>query len=418
MGIQSGLMWNAIYSPEEVGPFYPVSRSFGNTKDSNNVDFGFVLFNWDTIFASYLLSLDSLDLAISNLIQVIKAKTVHGFVPNCKWAGRDNSGYLFSTTDRTETPIGSMVLYQIYKKYGNNVLWLIELLFNDLYDWLNWFWRRRRCKPKYLICLGSDPNKPPSDTYNNMQAARYEGLDNSPMYDGNLFNKTTHHMMLYDIGMNAMYINELKRLIILGKVINVSSEILNTLNERYIFMVNVSFTELWNDKMNIFVNKFSQNDSFYVHISPTSFYPLLSGEPTIEQAEIMVNNYLLSSDGFCISLTFPINQSNDCYYGLPSISHNDPAFNSQNYWRGLTWGPMSQIVWWGLDEYINKSEIIKNAQNALTNQMNQMMLNIWNNKRHICENYSPGKSHTDCTGDHFYHWGGLTGFLSLIHEYY
>ena len=120
----------------------------------------------------------------------------------------------------------------------------------------------------------------------------------------------------------------------------------------------------------------------------------------------------------CILFTFSENRTSDCYYGLPSIAKSDPVFASQNYWRGLTWGPMAQLVWWSLDEYVDKSTIVKNGQLALEKQMNAMMLHIYYNNRHICENYSPGNKSQDCTGDHYYHWGGLTGFLSLIHDYY
>jgi hypothetical protein len=49
------------------------------------------------------------------------------------------------------------------------------------YDWIMWFFRERREPPLGLICLGSTPGLPTTDTPN-MQAARYEsGLDNSPM---------------------------------------------------------------------------------------------------------------------------------------------------------------------------------------------------------------------------------------------
>ena len=51
-------------------------------------------------------------------------------------------------------------LYKMYEKYGDDIEWLIEFLFDDLYDWTRWFWRRRRCAPANLICLGSDPNVP------------------------------------------------------------------------------------------------------------------------------------------------------------------------------------------------------------------------------------------------------------------
>lgn len=41
-----------------------------------------VLFDWDNLFLAYMASLIDRDLAYSNAIQIIKAKTVAGFVPN------------------------------------------------------------------------------------------------------------------------------------------------------------------------------------------------------------------------------------------------------------------------------------------------------------------------------------------------
>ena len=72
------------------------------------------------------------------------------------------------------------VLSEMHAKFGDD--WVVALLYEDCYDWLDWFWRKRRQPPLNLIALGSDPF-PNTDTSNTMQAARYEsGLDNSPMY--------------------------------------------------------------------------------------------------------------------------------------------------------------------------------------------------------------------------------------------
>jgi putative isomerase len=101
--------------------------------------------------------------------------------------------------DRTEPPIGSKVLHETFKRWQEP--WIVELLFDDCYDWTQWFFRRREDAPLGLIVLGSDKIADTSDTPN-MQAARYEsGLDNSPMYDGNFFSYNTTlqsgHMHLY-----------------------------------------------------------------------------------------------------------------------------------------------------------------------------------------------------------------------------
>eukprot|EP00039_Didymoeca_costata_P002666 m.61815 g.61815 ORF g.61815 m.61815 type:complete len:83 (-) comp11450_c0_seq1:48-296(-) len=59
---------------------------------------------------------------------------------------------------------------------------------------------------------------------------------------------------------------------------------------------------------------------------------------------------------------------------------------------------------------------------ALCKQMTAMMLNEWERNRHICENFYPNNTknavHTDCSGTKFYHWGALTGMISLVEEGY
>ncbi len=62
-------------------------------------------------------------------------------------------------------------------------------------------------------------------------------------------------MELYDVGMTGMFINELQKLMVLGKAINVSSDVISTLNKRYTFMVNATLNELWDDSNGIFVKR-------------------------------------------------------------------------------------------------------------------------------------------------------------------
>eukprot|EP00484_Ammonia_sp_Unknown_P027193 CAMPEP_0197053544 /NCGR_PEP_ID=MMETSP1384-20130603/27796_1 /TAXON_ID=29189 /ORGANISM="Ammonia sp." /LENGTH=144 /DNA_ID=CAMNT_0042486459 /DNA_START=144 /DNA_END=578 /DNA_ORIENTATION=+ len=142
---------------------------------------------------------------------------------------------------------------------------------------------------------------------------------------------------------------------------------------------------------------------------------------TLSQIEYIIETYLLSANYFCINPSFPANQSDDCYWGLPSISKNDPAYQAQGYWRGYTWGPMAQLTYWSLDEcrkLYPQSTTIQTAMKALEKQMRLMMMNQWHLHHHICENFSPMIYDTECTGDEFYYWGALTGFLSFIQPYY
>ena len=78
--------------------------------------------------------------------QVIKSKSAAGFVPNYA-AGLSRSD------DRSEPPIGAKVLLELYKKWQDQ--WIVELLFEDLLDWSDWFVRRRLLPPLGLVALGS-----------------------------------------------------------------------------------------------------------------------------------------------------------------------------------------------------------------------------------------------------------------------
>lgn len=46
------------------------------------------------------------------------------------------------------------MLQAIYSKYGEQ--WLVDVLYDDLYDWLDFMWNHRREQPLGLICLGSE----------------------------------------------------------------------------------------------------------------------------------------------------------------------------------------------------------------------------------------------------------------------
>ena len=106
---QAAAMWNVVYNPIEYGPFAPPAP-WDFVTGGRDPDFGYTLFDWDNIFGSYLLGIDGAakEIAYSCLIQIIKAKTTAGFVPNAN-----------TVSDRTEPPIGSKVLLELFRKHGD-----------------------------------------------------------------------------------------------------------------------------------------------------------------------------------------------------------------------------------------------------------------------------------------------------------
>jgi hypothetical protein len=165
--MQTIMGWNTIYTPYE-GVVTPVSRGW---------DFGsaYVIFHWDNELASYMMSIDAVskDIAYSNLIQIVQARTLEGLIPN--YASGTRKSY-----DRTEPQLGSFVLARIFEKW--NETWIVELLLDSLVGAHNWTWNERRGfgalapkpnEPTNLVVLGTDLTNPAGDwATNTMQGAR------------------------------------------------------------------------------------------------------------------------------------------------------------------------------------------------------------------------------------------------------
>ena len=159
-----------------------------------------------------------------------------------------------------------------------------------------------------------------------------------------------------------------------------------------------------------------------------SLQPFDEKRRSVEQAEEMVTRWLSNRTRFCVSADFPFANSSaggngniSCYYGMPSISADDPSYcNGKDghcgYWRGHTWGPLNTLTWWALSHpKYEQSAIVTSARKSLAKQAKAMLLSVWQVSRHVCENYAPYKQLVPaCTGDPFYHWGGLNALLSLL----
>lgn len=291
-----------------------------------------------------------MEIAYSNLFQVVKSKTAAGFIPNWSTGG-------LKSQDRTEPPVGARILLELYEKFHDK--WIVEALWDDLMDWNDWFMENRVLEPTGLIALGSHyeslhtHTKPPSNS-NTMWAARLEsGLDNSPMYDGNIFDASTHLMNMSDVGMSALVCQETYSLAKLADAIGKDPSIGRHLRERGDRLLLPILSHLWDGQRRIFANHYhlKTNRTAVQHITPTSFYPFLFSDTTVWNEWIhepqphviddVVQSWLLNSSRFCVSHNgdFEGNDPDACYWGLPSVSADDATFMEGNfhYWRGLTW---------------------------------------------------------------------------------
>lgn len=387
--VESAVGWDTIFDPIHRRVITPVSRSW-------NVGWGgFVLFEWDTFFAAQLAGLFDRDLAYANIIEALNEATPSGFVPNY------SGGRGVKSLDRSEPPVGALVVSDIYRRFHDR--WLLEATFQRLLRWNRW-WNDHRELDGYLV-WGSDPANPEYDrtdgAVNTLQGAKYEsGLDNSPMYDGAVFDPETHKMQLADVGLMSLYITDCNALAGIADILNRTAEAteLRVRADRY----GRKLATLWSPEHHLYLNKNLATGLPSLRLSPTNFYPLLSGLPTKEQAEQMVREHLLNPAEF------------GGEWIAPSTPRNDPAFHEQFYWRGRIWGPMNFLLYLGLRNYP-----LPEARAEFARKSETLLLKEWKERGHIHENYNAitGEGDDVTSSDPFYSWGALLGGIAILdHE--
>lgn len=386
--MQTILAWNTVYDAPNHRTITPVSRNWSKGWG------GFVLFDWDTYFASYMLSLFNKDLAYANAVEITKAITPGGFIPNYQ------APFGKTSWDRSQPPIGSTVILAIYKKYREK--WFLKEVYPELLTWNRW-WPENRSINGYLA-WGSDdvPDSLNTIGKHSLQAAKFEsGLDNSPMYDGIPFNPHTNTMELADVGLMSMYIMDCRSLAEIAGILDKKADA-DELNKRASFYT-AKLAALWDEKSGIFLNKRLDNGRFSHRLSPTNFYPMLAKACTSEQAGRMIKEHYFNPREFYGK------------YVMPSIARDDSAFKDNSYWRGRIWGPMNFLVYLGMRNYD-----LKAARADLINKSEALFMKNWKATGGVYENYNAvdGRGDDVRNSDGFYHWGALLVFMKFMEEGY
>ncbi len=391
--MQTILAWNTIYDAANERAICPVSRNW------NKKWGGFVLFDWDTYFASYMLSLFNKDLAYANAIEITKAITPAGFIPNFQ-APNGNSSW-----DRSQPPIGSLVILQIYNRYHDK--WFLEEAYNELLSWNRWWEKNRDIDGFHAWGSDETPDSlakyrlDPEGAHELLGAKLESGLDNSPMYDDVVFNSKKNVMELADVGLMSFYIADCRALAVISKILDKKKETAEI--ERRGKKYQKKLADLWDEETGIFLNKNLATGEFSHRLSPTNFYPMLANACSQKQAETMMEKHYFNSNEFYGE------------YVMPSIARNDMAFSDNAYWRGRIWAPMNFLVYLGMCNYD-----LPGAKKDLIEKSNALLMKSWKKDKSIYENYNciTGEGDDGSSSDGFYHWGALLSFMSFIEEGY
>lgn len=387
--MQACLAWNVIYEPLYDRIVVPVSRRWSVRR------LGYVVFCWDTFFAAHMLASDDGDLAIACALEAFREMVDDTYVPN------NTQGSGRRSWDRSQPPVGSLMVREVYRLHPRR--WFLDAAFPPLLRW-NRFWDRARKNGQGLLSWGSNPAAPrvgdPLETRqpNTLLGAVLEsGLDNSPMYDGVPFDPVTHRMALSDVGLNALYVADCRALAEIAEAIGKEREAEELRGRAE--MYDAGLQDLFSNASGIFLNRRTDTGAADERLSPTSFYPLLSGTATPEQAERMVKEHLANPKEFWGE------------WVIPSTPRSEEAYADNDYWRGRIWGPMNFLVYLGLRRYD-----LPEIRHALAERSAALLLKEWRKNGFVYENYNPdtGDGGDVRRADPYYHWGGLLGFIDLI----
>lgn len=392
--IQNALNWLVVYDPQLDRLVTPVARTWaygwGNGKPG-----GYVLFCWDNLFAAWMHSIESKELAYNEGIQMCNHIDELGFVPN--YAG---PGGIMSR-DRSQPPVGGMCIKKIYERYPEK--WFLEYNFDKLLRWNRW-WDENR-NNEGLLSWGSHPFKSKTgDRREQIQnlhkaATNESGLDNSPMYDGVEFDTKTHMLKIQDVGLTGLYLMDCDALAYMAKELGREKEYTEITERAQKYRKNMR--ELWDNDFGLYLNRHLESGKLSKRISPTNFYALNGQVATQSQAERMMKDHFYNPDEFWGD------------YIMPSCARNDTAYTGNTYWRGSIWAPMNLLVYWGMQNYY-----LPKAKHDMAEKSKTLLLKNWLEKGWIRENYDAEIGGYNNRSEHFYHWGALLGMVYLVENGY
>jgi hypothetical protein len=385
IAVEAGLAWNLVFEPRLDRVVSTVGRLW------NEEYGGYCLFGWDNFFLAYMSSLFSRDLAFANVIEHLRGTTDEGFVPN------DNRGNGSKSWDRSQPPVGSIMVREIYKRHPEH--WLLAATFDDLLKWNRWWLKRRNNDG--LLSYGSheaqNPFREPS-TQSKRTAGYESGMDDSPMYEGVPFNPEKNTLELQDVGLTSLVIADSLALAEMAEVLGREGDA-RELRDRAA-KLSASLERLWNEETGLYLNRRSDTGELSKRLSPTLFYPLLAGVPDSDRARRMVSEHLLNPEEFWGD------------WIIPSIARNDPAFPKQRYWKGAIWPPLNFLTYLSL-----RNAGYHEAASGVAEKSLALLLAEWRRQGYVSENYSAITGTGDdqrLSSDRFHSWGALMGIMAFI----
>ena len=373
--------WNTVFDRINRRPYVSISRNWNQEKFG-----GFGVWLNDQQYASYLAGMLDEEQGRENQAVWLAGATPQGNLP-CLLTAKD------AWVDRNQLPIGSFLTWLGYLRNGSRPM--LEVAYATLLRNHEWWWAHRDGNKSGLVSFGNSQVGTGLYRGTNIGAKDESSMDNSPMHDQARFDKVAGTLNQWDVGLNSMLALDAEMLAKIAAELGRGEEFARFDDEAAALKSHIAET-LWDESRGIFANKLWSGE-FARSVTPTSFWPLLCGAATREQAKMLLQH-----------LTDP--KSFGGQWGLPSVSRSDPAYRDNVYWRGRIWPPLNWTVWQGLRRYRFDAEATSLAQMSWT-----LFARAWDADRLCAENYNAdtGAVLDQPDTDGFYSWGALLPALAV-----
>ncbi|MEY8827108.1 trehalase family glycosidase [Sedimentitalea sp. XS_ASV28] len=377
------LAWNHVMDRINDRPYTALTRNWSVKKFG-----GFGVWLNDNLFHALMWSMIDPAKARDNIEAVFAWQTPAGNFP-CLVTGND------AWLDRTQLPIGSHVLWQLYRSTDD--LDVLRWAFPKLLANHRWWWAKRSLGETRLVAYGTSADQGDGLYKGTRLAAKNESsMDNMAVHDEADFDPETGLLQSADVGLNSLLALDGEVLSHMATLLGLEAEATELAESSARHKVQIG-SWLWDETRGVFANR-RLDGRFVQALAPTSFYPLAAGIGTEAQLQSLIDNYLLAEDKF------------GGRYILPSAPRDQPAYHENVYWRGRAWAPLNYWVYQGLMRHGRVAEASDLADKGAT-----MFAAHWD-KRQCGENYSSvtGEIRDQADTDAFYTWGALLPTLSVL----
>ncbi|MFT8484078.1 MULTISPECIES: MGH1-like glycoside hydrolase domain-containing protein [Gluconobacter] len=376
--VRDVMAWNTMYDGINRRPYTSVSRIWNLGK--------FAVWYNDQTYAALMTGLLDGQVARENMAVATASATPQG---NFACIATSNDTWV----DRTQAPNGAFMTWMIYLRHRDRSF--LECHYEALSR--NQFWWRRERDPDGMGLVSCGTSDVGEALYKGTHfGARNEtGMDNSPTHDEAIYDPQTRTLSLLDVGLNCSLALDAECLAHMARALGRTEDALtfDTLAEETRSKIR---EHLWDSERGIFANR-QRHGGFVRSVGPTSFFPLICGAATPEQAQFLIG-HLSDPERF------------GGPYMIPNVSRDDPAFADNVYWRGRIWPNVNYFVWHGLRRYgfLAEASMLAERSMALFNQS-------WTKRRIVAENYSSttGEADDQPDTDLFLSWGAMLPMLGV-----